>query len=60
MSTRLRVTMTLAVVTMDGGVIREQSYGAIAPNTVESDAESLAIIAANTVREELPVFLKAK
>jgi hypothetical protein len=52
--------MTLAVVTMDGGVIREQSYGAIAPNTVESDAESLAIIAANTVREELPVFLKAK
>lgn len=60
MSTRLRVSVNLAVVTKDGGVIREQSYGSIYPEVTEEDAELLAKIVANTVRDSLPDFLNSK
>lgn len=60
LSTRLRVTLTLEVITMDGGTIREQRYGSIVPAASEEDTEGLALILSNTVHSALPVFLKAK
>jgi hypothetical protein len=49
-----------AVVTEDGGIMREQVYGAISPETTLKDVELLAGICHNTVMEELPAFLEAK
>jgi len=60
LSTRLRISVTFAVVTDEGGTIREKSYGNIIPDATVYDVDPLAGIVHNTVTAELPVFLKAR
>jgi hypothetical protein len=52
--------VTFAVVTDEGGTIREKSYGNIIPDATVYDVDPLAGIVHNTVTAELPVFLKAR